>query len=166
MTKESLNKSEILAKILPIIEKIAEDNNLFVVETSFMQEAGKWTVKIFIYNKEKPITHEDCENTTKQVSSQLDTIITVPYRLEVSSPGTERKLKTEKEYKIFRGERVKIKLKKSTEKEVKNFYAKIKDYKEEEGLILEKLDKEEIKIKKEEISSIKLEPEYSFKSKN
>ena len=151
-----------MGKLMPEVEKAAEERGLIVLETNFVKEAGKWTIKIFIYNTEGPVTHEDCEKITKEIDKYAEEIIPTAYRLEVSSPGTERKLKSEKEYKIFRGERVKIKLKKFAEKEVKTFYAKIGDYTEDGGLKVETEDGEALKIKKEEISYIKLEPEYKY----
>ncbi len=166
MTKEDVNKTEILKKITPVIEKTVEDSGLLTVESGFLKQAGKWIVKIFIYDPQKPVTHEECENITKKIDPYLDEIIPVPYCLEVSSPGTERKLKSEREYEIFKGKRVKVKLKKTEEREAKTFPAKIRNYKEAEGLTLELPGEAgEIKIKKEDISSVKLEPEYNFKSK-
>ncbi len=166
MTKENVNKTEILKLIKPVSEKAAQESGLLEVETVFLKEASKWTVKIYIYNPRSSVTHEDCEKITQKLAPCLDEIIPVPYCLEVSSPGTERKLKSKKEYEIFKGERVKVKLKKTTEKDIKVFPAKIRDYKEDEGLILEMPDGTELKIKNEDISSVKLEPEYNFKSKN
>ncbi|OGI03824.1 MAG: hypothetical protein A2Y25_07200 [Candidatus Melainabacteria bacterium GWF2_37_15] len=99
------------SKIMPVVDKIVKDSGLILVEEDFVKEAGKWTLKIFIYNPEKPITHENCENVTRKLSEHLDEIITVPYYLEVSSPGIDRKLKSEREYHIFKGKRAKIKLK-------------------------------------------------------
>jgi len=96
---------------MPVVDKIVKDSGLILVEEDFVKEAGKWTLKIFIYNPEKPITHENCENVTRKLSEHLDEIITVPYYLEVSSPGIDRKLKSEREYHIFKGKRAKIKLK-------------------------------------------------------
>jgi len=165
MVKESINKTEILQKIMPVVEQAAEENGLLTVEVNFVKEAGKWTLKIFIYNPQKPVTHEDCENITKKVDPVLDELISVPYRLEVSSPGTERKLKSEKEYEIFKGKRVKIKKKKTAESETKTFLAWIRKYTPEEGLTADLPDEEgEIKIKQENISYVKLEPEYKFKN--
>jgi len=163
LIKDTINKSEIIQKITPIIEKVVEDSELSLVEINFCQESGNWRLKIFIYNPKKAITLEDCEIVTKKIAPLLDEIIPVHYRLEVSSPGTERKLKAEKEYEIFKGKRVKIKLKKTPEKEALIISAKITDYTEDDGLILELPEKNEVlKIKKQEITYVKLESEYKI----
>lgn len=165
LTQESINKHEILQKITPVLEKAVQDSGLVLVEANFIKEAGDWTLKLFIYNTQKPVTLEECETFTKKIGIFLEELIPVPFRLEVSSPGTERKLKTEKEYLIFKGERAKIKLKKSAEREQKTFQAIIKGYDPINGLTLKLPEGEEIRIKKEDISSVKLEPEYEFNKK-
>ena len=133
-----------MSDILPIIEKAAKNNGLILVEADMVKEAGKWTLKIFIYNPQKPITHEDCENISRTVDDYLDEIITVPYNLEVSSPGADRKLKSEKEYYIFKGKRAKVKLKTG-----ESYISEINDE------IIEK-------YRKGEITYVRLEPEYKF----
>ncbi len=164
MTKEKINTAEINQKILPLIEKTVKEHGLVTVEVNFINESGKWHLKIFIYKSGAPVTHEDCEKIVKSLNEPLDEIIPIPYILEVSSPGTERKLKSENEYEIFKGERVKIKLKKSEEHEAGTFIAKIKDYSKEKGLTLELAEeKGELTVKNKNISSIKLEPEYNYK---
>jgi ribosome maturation factor RimP len=57
------------------------------------------------------VTHEDCANVSREVSAILDVEDSVPggsYTLEVSSPGLDRKLLTEKDYARFAGSRVKL----------------------------------------------------------
>jgi len=163
LIKENINKTQILKKISPVIEKIIEECGLIPVEVDLVQESNIWSLRIYIYNPQKPITHENCETVTKKIDKYLDEMISEPYRLEVGSPGTERKFKSGKEYEIFKGQRVKIKLKKNEEKESKIFLAKILNYAEQEGLIVELPDSGDVlTLKKEEISSVKLEPEYKF----
>ena len=129
---------------MPIVDKIVKDSGLILVEADFVKEAGKWTLKIFIYNPEKPITHENCENVTRKLSEHLDEIITVPYYLEVSSPGIDRKLKSEREYHICKGKRAKIKLKTGE-------------------IFISEIDDEIMKkYRNNEISYTKLDPEYNL----
>lgn len=163
MTNDRVNKGEILKTVTPVVEKAVEEANLILLEINFVKESGKWHLRVFIYNDKGPVTHDDCENITKKIEPYIDEIIPVQFYLEISSPGTERKLKTEKEYKIFKGKRVKIKLKKHVENDTKTFTGKIIDYTEDKELIIEPADKLNIiKVKKEDISSVKLEPEYNY----
>lgn len=159
--KDNFNPAEILQNITPMIEQTAEENGLIALETAFVKEAGAWTLRVFIYREDGTITHDDCQTITKALDSCLDEIITAPYRLEVSSPGLDRKLKSTKEYNIFKGKRVKVKLKNHAERGSMPFPAKIADFSEENGLTLEPLDTEGfLCVKKEEISFVKLEPEF------
>ena len=137
-----MNKPEIIEKVTPVIEKASEDSGLILLETDLVKESGKWVLRIFIYNPEKPITHQDCENITRKIDSYLEEIITIPFSIEVSSPGLERKLKSYREYEIFRGKRVKIKLKNG-------------------DILISELNARIIeKYKNGDISYTKLEPEY------
>jgi ribosome maturation factor RimP len=162
--KENIKPTEILQNITPLLEKIVEENGLILLETVFVKEAGVWTLRMFIYRENGAITHEDCETVTRAVDKYVDEFINVPYRLEVSSPGLDRKLKSEKEYKIFSGKRVKIKLKGYSgypERGTNPFLATIVGYNEEEGLTVKTLDTDEtLTLTKDWISLIKLEPEF------
>lgn len=155
-SKNNINKKEILAKIIPVIEKAANEICLVPIEINFVQDSGRWYLRIFIYKHDEPISHIDCENLTKNLSEHLDDLIPVQYYLEVSSPGIERKLKSVEEYNIFKGKKVNIKLKQPIQ-EFKNFAATIIKYSSESGLEVQIADNGKIiNIKKENISSVKL----------
>ena len=163
MQKNDVNKPETIKNIMPLIEQAAEESGLLLLEVNFVQESGKWHLKIFLYNPEAPVTHENCQTVTKKISEQLNEIIPIHFYLEVSSPGSDRKLKSEKEYEIFKEKRVKIKVKKNVEKEQKIFLAIIKDYTEENGLEIAIIGEEgTLKLKQKDISYVKLEPEYNY----
>jgi ribosome maturation factor RimP len=60
---------------------------------------------------ERFITVEDCERVTRQLQHVLE-VEGLPYeRLEVSSPGLDRPLKTAADFRRFRGEQVEVTLK-------------------------------------------------------
>ena len=101
---------------------------------------------------------EDCENITRSLNDFLDEIIPVKYYLEVSSPGVERKIKSDKEYLIFKGKDISLKLKEAVDDSgEKQFVAKIVDFDENEGLtVFAYKDKNNILIKKDNILSAKL----------
>lgn len=160
VNKENINKKEILNKVNPVIEKVAGDLGLIVLETNFVQESGKWHLRIFIYNQDHTITHTDCESLTKNLSSYLDELISMPYYLEISSPGIERKLKSPMEYNIFRGKKAEIKLKQPQDN-LKKFLITIIEYNSVTGLKVQVLDTEkEMNIKQENISSIQLKADF------
>ncbi len=129
--KEQINRHEILEKITPLIENTAMRFGLIPIEIDFEKENHKWFLRIFLFSKERSVTLEDCENVTRSLNDFLDEIIPCKYYLEVSSPGLERKFKSDKEYLIFKEKNVSIKLKEPLEEESENiFKAKLIDYDE------------------------------------
>ncbi len=161
--KDNFNKTEILKKVMPVVEKAVEDSSLLLIEADFVKEYERWHLKIFIYHPERPITHKDCGSVTNILAESLDTIIPVHYYLEVSSPGTERKLKSSREYEIYKGSRVKIKLKQPINEKDKIFTGVILDYDKENGLkVRVEETKSIVEIEEKNISYVKLEPEYEY----
>ena len=132
--------------------------NLIPVEIEFIKENHRWYVRIYIYSYNKEVTLEDCENMTRSLNDFLDTLIPVKYYLEVSSPGLERKFKSDKEFLIFKGRRVSIKLKEPLEGETEIiFKGEIIDWDDNEGLTFLRFDDgQELQIPKENIKSAKL----------
>jgi len=163
MPKEDINKSDIIRRVSPIVEKAVEKTSLGLLEVDFVNEFNKWHLRIYLYKLDTPVTHEDCEKVTSEIAETLDELITVPFYLEVSSPGTERKLKNALEYNIFKGYRVKIKLIRPIEGENKNLIGTIIDYNDQNGLEIKPENEEKnIFVEEKNISQIKLEPKYEF----
>ena len=158
MAKIDINRHEIIEKITPLIENTAMRYNTIPIEIDFSKENHRWFLRIFLYSKEKDITLDDCENVTRSLSDFLDEIIPVKYYLEVSSPGLERKFKSEKEFVIFKGKRISVKLKNPLDGETeKIFKGEILDYDTNIGLRFFRFDDgQEILIPKDNIQSAKL----------
>lgn len=158
MKKEHINKIDILKKITPLIENAAVKLNLIPIEISFEKENNRWFLRIFIYKNNGLITHSDCENMTRALNLYLDELIDVKYYLEVSSPGLDRKLKSSREYVIFKGKKAKIKLKRLIDdSKEKVFDIRIGEYNGTDTLSVTRLsDNKQLDIKEEDILSIKL----------
>lgn len=132
---EHFNKRELLEKLVPLVENTAMRFNVIPVEIDFSKENHKWFLRIFIYSKDRNITLDDCENMSRSLGDFLDELIPFKFNLEISSPGVERKLKSEKEYLIFQGKDILIKLKNGIDETYeKQFVCKIVDFDEERGL--------------------------------
>lgn len=129
--KQEINRHEIMAKITPLIENTAMRFGLIPIEIDFEKENHRWYLRIYLFSKERGVTLEDCENVTRSLNDFLDELIPVKYYLEVSSPGLERKFKSDKEYLFFTGKNISIKLKEPLEGENDNiFRANLIDYDE------------------------------------
>lgn len=158
MKPEQINRHAILEKITPLIENTAMRFNLIPIEIDFEKENHRWFLRIFLFAQDRGVTLDDCENVTRSLNDFLDELIPCKYYLEVSSPGLERKLKSNREYLLFKGQNIILKLKSGVgEDEDKNFKAKILDFSEQEGLKILRLEDElEFTIPKEKISSARL----------
>lgn len=154
--KEVFNKREIMEVINPVIENTAMRYGLIPLEVSLEKENNRWFLRIFIYSYDHSVSHLDCENISRSLGDMLDELIPFKYFLEVSSPGLNRKFKSEKEYIIFKNKDVTIKLKEEIEgiKE-KTIDAKLIDYNESFGVKIEYENKEFI-IPLNKIHSTKL----------
>ena len=155
---EYINKYELMNKLTPLIDNTLMRFGLIPVETELVKENHRWFLRIFIYSIEREVNLDDCEKVSRSLSGFLEELIPFKYNLEVSSPGLERKLKSNKEYIIFKGRDINIKLKESIDdSNEKQFVAKIVDFDEEEGLtVYTYKDKKNILIKKENIVFAKL----------
>ena len=156
--KQEINRHEILEKINPLVENTAMRFGFIPVETEFVRENHRWFLRIYLYSNEKDISLDDCENITRSLSDFLDELIPVKYYLEVSSPGLERKFKSEKEFLIFKGRRISVKLKQALAGETeKIFKGEILDYDTNSGLKFFRFDDgKELLIEKNNIQSAKL----------
>ncbi len=156
--KEEVNRHEILEKVMPLVENTAMRFNLIPVEVDFTKENHRWYLRIFLFSYDHPVNLDDCENVTRSIQDFLDELIPCKYYLEVSSPGLERKFKSEKEYLIFRGKNVSIKLKQPLEGEKEQiFKALLIDYDERDGITIKRLeDDKEMVLPLNTIKSTKL----------
>lgn len=148
-----------MEKITPLIENTAMRFNLIPIEIDFEKENHRWFLRIFLFAYEKSVTLEDCENVTRSLNDFLDELIPCKYYLEVSSPGLERKFKSDKEYLFFRGKNISIKLKEPFEGESENiFKAKLIDYDESKRTIYIKRlsDEKEIVLALDKIKNTRL----------
>ncbi len=158
MSKQDINKYEIIDKITPLIENTAMRFGYVPIEIEFVKENHRWFLRIYLYSSEKDVTLDDCEKVTRSLSDFLDELIPVKYYLEVSSPGLERKFKSDKEFVIFKGRRVSIKLKEPLEGETeKIFKGEILDFDDVNGLKFFRFDDGvELQIPRSNIQSAKL----------
>jgi ribosome maturation factor RimP len=101
-------KDELLALSEPVVEQLGYR----LVDVEYVKEGPRWFVRVFI-DKADGISLDDC----KAVNTALDPVLEAadpvknPYHLEISSPGLERVLKSEREFKLYQGRWVKLSLK-------------------------------------------------------
>src|SRR5512140_3703341 len=99
-----------LDHIREIVERVAASMGLELVEVE-MRGGGKARMLRIFIDKPAGVTHEDCANLSREVSTILDVEDAVgsgSYVLEVSSPGLDRKLFRPADFERFQGSRVKL----------------------------------------------------------
>jgi len=93
-----------------IAERVAVTHGVELVEIELKGGGKARTLRLTI-DKPEGVTHEDCANVSREVSTILDVENVVPggsYMLEVSSPGLDRRLLRPQDYKRFTGSRIKV----------------------------------------------------------
>src|SRR5260221_530085 len=101
-----------LAQIENAVQSVLDQEAVELVDVQYVHEGGKWVLRFFL-DKTGGITLGDCEYLSNRIGATLDMTDLLPqsYVLEVSSPGVDRILKKEKDFKRFSGYRVQLWLK-------------------------------------------------------
>ncbi|CAN1210919.1 ribosome maturation factor RimP [Tumidithrix helvetica PCC 7403] len=95
----------LIPQILQIAEAIATPLGLEVVDTVLQTHKNPAILRVDIRNLEQNTGLEDCERMSHALEASLDQaeLISFAYVLEVSSPGTDRQLQSDREFIAFRG---------------------------------------------------------------
>jgi len=150
------NKTELLA--LEIGDRVAEVLGVSVIDAQYKKEEGRQILRLFI-DKDGGVGIDDCEEFSRAFECEIDKDdpIETEYVLEVSSPGVERKLKTEREFLHYIGREVDVKLFKAVSGK-KEFTATLTGYENDE--ISFKCGGELLKINIKEAAYVKLHFEF------
>ena len=98
-------------KVRQLVEPIVESLNLELVDTEYVKEGSKWFLRLYI-DKPGGVSIDDCQLVHENVIDVIDRAdpIAGPYIFEVSSPGLDRPLKTERDFTRNIGEILEISL--------------------------------------------------------
>jgi len=93
-----------------IVEELLEGTNIELVTVEYVREKD-WYLRVFI-DKEGGIELDDCQELSGRLGDILDEkdVIKGAYMLEVSSPGLDRELKKEKDFRREQGKKVDVSL--------------------------------------------------------
>lgn len=150
-----LSKREILGIVWEIGESIAEDLGYELVDVGYVKDHGDYFLRIYIHRPEG-VALDDCQKMSQLLSKQLDEADPIPdaYYLEVSSPGLDRPLKSNRDLQRNLDKEIEVRLYKAIDNQ-KSLEGVLKDFNEEEILISNQKD-EIITIPRELISLIRL----------
>lgn len=150
-----MSKKEIINEVSAICDSIANSLNYELVDVEYIKELGSYYLRVYI-DKPGGITLDDCQSMSESISDKLDEKdpITSAYFLEVSSPGLDRPLKTDKDFNRNIGKDIDLNLY-SAFNNKKKYEGRLKEYNQEFITINDEDDKE-IKIPREAVSVVKL----------
>ena len=105
-----------LEQIRAIAERVAASRGLTVWEIQSRRESSGHVVRVFVdrpgpaATPDESVSIEDCEQVNREMSTILDVEDPLPfaYTLEVSSPGLDRPLRCEDDYRRFAGRLAKV----------------------------------------------------------
>ncbi len=152
--------SAMIDTIRAFAEPLLADMGFELVELQYHREQRGWVLRFFI-DSEEGISLDDCVAVSREISAYLEVedLIEHAYHLEVSSPGAERPLKTEKDFVRFTGKKVRIKLREPVEAygEQKVFEGLLQGLEKDCILLtVEGKEQDTIRLEKEKIAKARL----------
>lgn len=101
--------SKAVAVVTQLVEPVCAALGYDLVDVQYLKEGASFVLRLVI-DKPGGITIDDCELVSRRVDPVLDEAdpIAGSYHLQVSSPGLDRPLKCEADFRRFVGSRVKV----------------------------------------------------------
>jgi ribosome maturation factor RimP len=113
MNKEGciLSGNKIENLVYELARPFVETMGFELAAVEYLKEGPNWFLRLYI-DKEGGVDLDDCQAVSQEISELLDEKDPIPqsYFLEVSSPGVERILQTERDFDRFRNELVNVAL--------------------------------------------------------
>jgi ribosome maturation factor RimP len=102
-------EEKIVARVEAIIRDVVEHEGMELVDVAYHREPYGWVLRVFV-DRQGGVTVDDCSFISSQLGDILDVqeVMTHRYRLEVSSPGLNRPLKTERDFQRFTGQTARV----------------------------------------------------------
>ena len=107
--EEEAIESPLVRRLIQLVEPVVEGFGCELVELQFRREAPGWVLRLVIDN-ENGIGIDDCARISREVAHLLEVEdpIEQSYSLEVSSPGLDRPLKSERDFLRCKGKKAKV----------------------------------------------------------
>jgi len=101
-----MQEDERIARMEDIVQPILRDHGLTLVDLEW-REGPRGLLRLAV-DKPGGVAVDDCERASREIGVVLDVsgLIATGYDLEVSSPGVERRLRTDREFRWAIGKRV------------------------------------------------------------
>ncbi len=99
-----------------LAERVAGSYGLDIFDVQYRREASGMVLRVLVdrpgpaATADESVSVEDCAHVSRDLSAMLDVddVIPAAYTLEVSSPGLDRPLRNENDFRRFAGRRAKV----------------------------------------------------------
>lgn len=100
---------DVASRIAALAEPLVASLGMELVDLEYRREGREMVLRLYI-DREGGVTLDDCAAVSRELSTLLDVEDAIPghYNLEVSSPGLNRPLKKEADYRRYQGRLVKV----------------------------------------------------------
>lgn len=149
-----MRKKGFMTSIENLCEDVTSELGYELVDVEYIKESGDYYLRVYIH-KPGGVNLDDCQIVSEKLSEKLDDsdMLQKAYYLEVSSPGLDRPLKTDRDLERNLGKEVEVNLYKAVDG-VKKFEGILKSYKGD-SVELETVDKV-VEIPRDTVSLIRL----------
>jgi ribosome maturation factor RimP len=118
-TEQQIKAGVDLGRVRAALGPVLSSHGVLLVDLEWLTERAGWTLRLTIEreggtatNLAGGVTLADCAEVSRDASAVLDVEDMIPqrYNLEVSTPGLERPLRSDADFKRFVGQMAKVKL--------------------------------------------------------
>jgi ribosome maturation factor RimP len=148
------------ARIEETVEPVVRGHGLELVDLDWRPRGPRAVLRVYI-DKPGGVAIGDCERVSRELGDVLDVagLILNSYDLEVSSPGLDRQLRTEREYRWATGKRVRCWL--HGGRDVEGCLVEVGG----DRLVIER-DGERVSVARADVGKIRLEAEVPWQKRN
>ena len=109
---ENRNDQSIEERLVALVKPVVAEQGLDLIELNHLRTGLNQTVRIFI-DKDGGVTVQECSTVARRVAADFDDaeILTGEYKLEISSPGVDRPLRSPADFRRKLKRRVRVDLK-------------------------------------------------------
>jgi ribosome maturation factor RimP len=150
-----------IERIEVLLNEIAEQVNCDMVEYTIFQAGSRKIFRIFI-DADTGVTVDLCAKFSRELGTVLDLeeLIEDEYVLEVSSPGIDRPLKTEKDFQKNIGRTLKVTFAEPIEGVTKKKFLVAELTGVTDEALLMKVKKDDVQVPREKILTAKIEIQF------
>lgn len=111
-----MDPKELEREASDLISPVLERNQMELVDVVYRSEGGHWILRFYV-DKPGGVKLDECAGISRQIEDliEIEELISHPYRLEVSSPGLDRVLNKQSDFRRFSGKAAKIVLREARE---------------------------------------------------